>query len=114
MTILRHAATAQSGRVLIDGVRQQTTLTELRNRSHGSKLALTFVHTAPDVAYDFYQDRLGHELSIEEFLRVREAPVEREATRMIIDCDAVLYNWTGQVGYRSAIHAMMHEIGLED
>jgi len=97
-------------RVLIDGIRQRATLKELRNLSGPTRTGLLFVHTPPDIASNFYRKRFGEKSSINEFLKVREAPVEKEIEELIGVSDAVLYNWTGRPSYRRAIRELMHEV----
>jgi len=109
----REVAGAHEPRILVDGIRQAATLTELSAlaKEHGMRLAKVFVHTPPDVAYRFYTTR-GTRLPIQDFLKLREADVEREVYSMIGNSDAVLYNWAGKPMYRNAVRRLMKEVEL--
>jgi predicted NUDIX family phosphoesterase len=101
---------AQHPRILIDGIRQHSTLDNLRSLTEGSRFGFLFVHTTPDVAYSFYRQREQSDISLPEFLALRGAPVESEVEGMIGLSDAVLYNWTGRTRYHRAIHGLMHAV----
>lgn len=105
--LLREADATGSDRVLIDGIRQGATLDELRARSASRPVAVTYVHTAPDLAYQFYRTRENSSITIHDFLALRAAPVESQVEALIGKADAVLYNWTGLFEFRNVIHAMM-------
>jgi hypothetical protein len=51
-------------------------------------------------------------LPIQDFLKLREADVEREVYSMIGNSDAVLYNWAGKPMYRDAVRGLMKEVEL--
>lgn len=102
---------ADSGRVLVDGIRQRRTLDSLRRLAGRRRVGVLFVSTPPDVAFKFYRGREGPAATIHDFLRLREAPVESETAGMIRDSDAVLYNWTGKVPFRDAIRRLVAEAG---
>lgn len=99
-----------SPRILIDGIRQRATLDQLKELAKGRRIALLYVHTPPDVTYEFYKGRSGPEFSIHDFIQVCDSPVEREVRGMIGFSDVVLYNWTGQLEYQNAIRSFMHEV----
>ncbi|PWU08165.1 MAG: hypothetical protein C5B47_05080, partial [Verrucomicrobia bacterium] len=100
----------ENGNALIDGIRQRATLTELRARAQDRRVALLYVHTPPNLAFKFYRARSGRDLSIHDFLRVNDSPVEAEVKGMIGLADAVLYNWTGEFRYRDAVRQLMQEV----
>lgn len=108
-TLLRHAK-ASPPPVLIDGIRQRATLTELRKHAGKGKVAVLFIHTPPHVAYKFYADRSQGGLDFGEFLRLCEAPVEADVRKLISVADAVLYNWTGRLKYEEAVRRLMAEV----
>jgi predicted NUDIX family phosphoesterase len=110
--IWREIAAAHQQRILVDGIRQAATLRVLASLadSHGMRFAKLFVHTPPDVAYRFYKSRSESPLRIQEFLKLREADVEREVYSMIGSADAVLYNWAGKPMYRNAVRGLMKEV----
>jgi hypothetical protein len=95
---------------LVDGIRQMRTLECLRSRAAGRHVGTLYVHTLPDLAYRFYREREAKGYSILDFLRVRNAPVEKEVDQMIGLSDAVLYNWTGRALYRRAVRGLMAEL----
>ena len=102
----------ESDRILIDGIRQRTTLNHLRDnlKTVGKRLGVIFVHTPPDIAFEFYNSRQVVPVSIQDFLAIRESPVERDTYDMIGMADAVLYNWTGRPIYCELVHRFMGEV----
>jgi predicted NUDIX family phosphoesterase/dephospho-CoA kinase len=108
------AKDAASDRILIDGIRQKETVEELRMLASGSRgIGLLYVHTPPDIAYRFYCGRQSTAIDMHDFLRMREAPVERDVEALIAVSDAVLYNWTGQREYRRVIRELMSHMGIQ-
>jgi len=97
--------------VLIDGIRQRTTLDDLRRRAGPRSVAILYVHTPPHIAYQFYQERRKRPLHIDKFLALWDAPVESEVKKLIAIADAVLYNWTGKLRYEHAVRQLMQELG---
>lgn len=96
-------------RVLIDGLRQRSTLDCLRRLCASIMVGVIFVQTPADLAYSFYS-RQG--ASMAQFLNARNAAVEHEVYDLIDGADAVLYNWTGRLEYRNTIHQMMEDLGI--
>jgi len=105
--LLNEANASKNDRVLVDGIRQLATLDELRKQGDDRRFGLIYVHTAPDLAYQFYRLRENSSITIQEFLALRSAPVETEVESFIGKADAVLYNWTGLFEFRNVIRAMM-------
>jgi predicted NUDIX family phosphoesterase len=105
-----HVKALSNPRVLVDGIRQRSTLEELRKIAGSSTVGMLYVYTPPNVSYQFYKARSGDDLSIQDFLRVSDSPVEMEVRSMIGTCDAVLYNWSGRPLYRKAIHQLMKDV----
>jgi predicted NUDIX family phosphoesterase len=99
-------------RVLIDGVRQRSTLDRLRQMASGRRIGVLFVYTPPDVAFNFFKRRAARGPSIFDFLKTRDAEVEAEVRKMIEISDAVLYNWTGRLEFRSVIRRFLKELGI--
>ncbi|MGE0275523.1 MAG: HTH domain-containing protein [Nitrospiraceae bacterium] len=97
-------------KILIDGIRQTSTLEHLKGLTSPTPMGLLFVHTPPDIAYKFYSKRSMSDTSIHDFLRLREAPVEGEVEEFIDISDAVLYNWAGLKRYRMAVRALFSKI----
>ena len=100
----------QCERVLIDGIRQRTTLDNLRSLAGPRRVGLLYVHTLPDLAYQFYKERERTDCSIFDFLAVRNASVEFDVEDMIGQADAVLYNWIGLQAYRKTVRQLMQDL----
>jgi predicted NUDIX family phosphoesterase/dephospho-CoA kinase len=104
------ASQQASPRILIDGIRQRKTLEELKALASHVRVGILFVHTLPHIAYEFYSERDNRQpIAIQDFLRIREAPVEREVEGMIEIADAVLYNWKGRKQYSQVVHEVFDE-----
>ena len=101
-----------SSRIVIDGVRQKSTLTLLKDRFRDRKVGVIFVQTPPDLAYKFFSDRVQRATSVKSFFRYRSAAVENEVDGLIAYADAVIYNWTGTAQYRKSIISMMRHLGV--
>lgn len=101
-----------SERIVVDGIRHLKTLHELRQLSKPRPVGVFFVHTPAHIAFEFYKRRAKKPVTIYDFLRVRNNPVEAEVERMISIADAVLYHWKGLHYYRKVIHEMMRKIGV--
>lgn len=103
-----------SDRVIVDGIRQVSTLEALRARARPLRVGMLFVHTPPHIAFEFYSERDAREqegsFSIHDFLRLRDNAVEQEVRALIGKADAVLYNWNGVGEYRKTIQALMAEV----
>ena len=110
--ILDHARSYAGGRILVDGVRQRKTLIELKEQARNMKVGVLYVHTPPDLAFKFHLDRGADALSIEEFFRRRDDPVEEDVNGLLPMADAILYNWEGRPIYQKSIHTMMSELGV--
>jgi predicted NUDIX family phosphoesterase len=108
-------ATSRSGadRVVIDGLRQLSTLRALKAIAQ-VPVAVLFVHAAPDLAFDLYLSRRkGDEpIDLDAFMRMLSAPVEGDVPFMISEADAVIYNWSGEAGYGKTLSALAEELGL--
>lgn len=96
-------------RVLIDGIRQKSTFVELESLL-GKRPGIVYVHTPPNIAFEFYKSRAGANTTIHQFLRVREQPVEQETFEFLPKADGVLYNWVGHDGYKDAVRDMMAKV----
>jgi predicted NUDIX family phosphoesterase len=99
-------------RILVDGIRQRSTLDHLKQLISSRKVGLLFVYTPPDVAYNFFRRRAARRSSIFDFLKTRDAEVEAEVRKMIEISDAVLYNWTGRIEFRRVLRRFLKELGL--
>ena len=110
--IWREVEESGHDRIVIDGVRQQATLEALAREAGDWRIARLFIHTPPDIAFEFYRSRRGPRTTIEEFTEVREAPVEEEVSDLISVADAVIYNWVGKRTLRARVRALMKEVGV--
>jgi predicted NUDIX family phosphoesterase/dephospho-CoA kinase len=108
--IWKQVQAGSHGKVLIDGVRQRATLTELRKLAGKKRIALLYIHTPPNIAFKFYEGRSGKKIGIHEFLRLSESPVEAEVKGMIGVADAILYNWTGELRYKETVRRLMKDV----
>jgi predicted NUDIX family phosphoesterase/dephospho-CoA kinase len=109
--ILKKADSYRAARVLVDGVRHKKTLLELKRQAKHLKVGMVYVHTPPDLAFKFQSGRDADAVSIEEFFKRREDPVEEEVKGLLPLADGVLYNWEGRPMYQRSIHMMMRELG---
>jgi predicted NUDIX family phosphoesterase/dephospho-CoA kinase len=111
--ILEEAKRVGSGKIIIDGVRHPETLKALRENAK-CPVAVLFIHTPPDVAYELYTSREGPKepLSPADFAAIQNAPVESRVRYLIDDADAIVYNWFGIDSYRFVIRELIGELGL--
>lgn len=99
--------------VIVDGIRQRSTLEALRKKANGA-LALLYVYATPDLALRLYCQRENlDEVEYESvFFDTIGADVEAEVNLMMNDADAVIYNWSGEANYEKAISSMASVLGL--
>ncbi len=97
-------------RIVVDGIRHLETLESLRRLAKPRRVGVLFVHASPDIAYQFYREREQKDVTIFEFLRRRNARVEREVDKLLKASDAILYNWKGKADYKRAIKHMMRRL----
>jgi predicted NUDIX family phosphoesterase len=113
--LLGAATRTGAKRVVIDGVRQLSTLRALKAEAEES-VAVLFVRAAPDLAFNLYNGRGWGKgdspIDPEAFMRMLSAPVERDVAFMMSEADAVIYNWLGEAGYGRVLSAMGEELGL--
>ena len=111
--ILDEATSLNVPKIIIDGVRQLETLEALRELS-SRKISCIFVYTPPDIAYRLYSIREANKakLSVSDFMRIYNAPVESEVRLMIRDADAIIYNWLGLENYEFVVEKFATELGL--
>jgi predicted NUDIX family phosphoesterase len=106
---------SKADRVVIDGVRQLSTLRALKAITQ-VPVAVLFVHAAPDLAFDLFISRGRHRgdnpIGSDAFMRMLSAPVEQDVPLMIPEADAVIYNWSGEANYARTLSAMAEELGL--
>ena len=78
-------------------------------------LALMYVYTPPDVAFEMYRMREDYglrDIDFDSFVDLYNAPVEGQVRYIIQDADVILYNWIGLVEYEKAINEMLAKLGL--
>ena len=109
--IARIINTMDSDRIIVDGLRQKTTLECLKTMCNDRRIGIIFVQTPADLAFKFFVERIAQGATMSEFLATRDAAVEQEVDSLISEADAVLYNWTGTLQYRETIRAMMVQLG---
>jgi predicted NUDIX family phosphoesterase/dephospho-CoA kinase len=101
----------ESPRVVLDGVRQPETIRELRARLR-QRVGILHVETPIDLAYSFYRQRYGSDISFEEYMRVRSSPVEHDIPELSRMADAVIYNRAGKNEYQVALRDLMTAVGV--
>lgn len=108
------AASLGKKHVIVDGIRQQSTLEALRKMTDGA-LALLYVYATPDLALQLYCQRENlDEVEYESvFFDAIGAEVESDVNVMMNDADAVIYNWSGEANYEKAISSMANILGLK-
>jgi predicted NUDIX family phosphoesterase/dephospho-CoA kinase len=111
--IVEEARRQGSSRVIVDGVRHPETLQALRATSR-RPVAMIYIHTPPDVAYELYTLREATAETIRpvDFMRIQNAPVEARARYLIDDADAIVYNWFGLENYRYVVRQLIDDLGL--
>ena len=112
LALLEAAKQTPSQKILIDGIRQRDTLLALKQLAIHTKVAVMFVHTTPDLAFEFYRKREAHlTVDIFDFLAIRNAYVENEVRGLISLSDVILYNWAGENLFQGLVHQVMSVIG---
>ncbi len=114
--LLRAASELDASRVVIDGVRQLSTLEAIKNFSD-VPVAVVFVYAAPDTAFQFYKDREykgKNTITAHNFLEIMNGSTEREIPHLMAAADAVLYNWMGVANFNGALMRMAEELQLRD
>ena len=114
VALAKAAKDADTNRVVIDGIRHPETLAALRVSSQ-NPVALVFVYTPPDVAFDMYRYREEYgdsSVSFKEFVSLYNAPVEGRVKYLLGEADVILYNWIGFDQYHSVTIDMMNDIGV--
>lgn len=108
------ASSLGNSHVIVDGIRQRTTLEALRKKADGA-LALLYVHATPDLAWQLYckREHLDEVKYESVFFDTIGAEVETEVNLMMNDADAVIYNWSGETNYENAVSSMARILGLK-
>jgi hypothetical protein len=99
-------------RVLIDGIRHPPTLEAFR-ANLSIPVALLYVYTPPDVAYEMYRCRDGHNeesITFQQFIQLYTAPVESRIRYLIGEADIITFNWLGVEGYEKLLDSLTEEL----
>ncbi len=98
-------------KIVVDGIRHRATLDALRVLVRPARIAVVFVHAAPDVALNFIRRREAiRSTTTKSLLEIYSAPVEHEVRQIISDADAVIYNWVGKQNYRKVVSDLMRAV----
>lgn len=108
--IWQQASKAGSKPIVVDGIRHQSTLKALKDCAKSYNIGLLYVHTLPDLAFQFYSERERKDDSVFDFLKLRRSNTEQEVETILPMSDVVLYNWTGKDRFRKIIRQLMTEI----
>jgi predicted NUDIX family phosphoesterase len=111
--ILTEVNAVSNRRCLVDGIRNLSTYEILRDKSFGS-LALLFVQTPPDLAFEMYRAREATgtlTFSYRDFLKVYDAPVEAEIPSLGRNASAYIYNSFGLEAFRRTLDHVVETIG---
>ena len=109
--ILSRILEANSKRVVVDGIRQVETLRQLVSIAHPLIVGTLYIHSPPNVAFEFYRRRSKGRVSMADFLRQHEAAVELEVQHISAMADAVVFNWLGLSEFRRVIQTLMKQAG---
>lgn len=93
--------------LLVDGIRQRTTLEALRAAVTDRKIVVLFVETPTDLAFELFKKRERQTATFSQFNSIRLAQVEEDSRGLIRDADAILYNWMGLQSYQRTIRKMI-------
>ncbi|WP_246740000.1 HTH domain-containing protein [Bradyrhizobium aeschynomenes] len=116
MAILDKVNALSKRRCLVDGIRNLSTYENLKAKTLGS-LALLFVQTPPDLAFDMYRAREATgtlTFSYRDFLKVYDAPVEAEITSLGRNASAYIYNSFGLEAFRRTLDHVVNTISGAD
>jgi hypothetical protein len=103
--ILEQANESGAGRCVVDGIRNLSTYELLMSKTQGS-VALLFVHTPPDLAFDMYRAREAQgnlAFSYRDFLKIYDATVEGEIPSLGRNASAYVYNAFGLEALRRTL-----------
>lgn len=106
------AEASNSTRVIVDGIRHPETLEALKAASK-MPVALLYVYTPPDVAFEMYKQREDYgesNTSFDEFIRLYNAPVESRVRYMLGDADVISFNWLGEDVYKDSLRRLVGSV----
>jgi predicted NUDIX family phosphoesterase len=110
--ILEQANKLGGSRCVVDGIRNLATYERLKGKAQGS-VALLFVQTPPDLAFDMYRAREAEAtltFSYREFLAIYDAPVEAEIPSLGRNASAYIYNSFGLEAFRRTLDSVVETV----
>jgi hypothetical protein len=112
-TILEEIKRLRIAKTVIDGIRHTETLRALQVQA-SCPVAVIYIHTPPDVAYELYTSRNASKdaLSPAQFATMQNAIVESHVRYLIDDADIIIYNWFGLDSYRFVVRELIRDLGL--
>lgn len=113
--LARAASGTGANRILIDGIRHPETLEALKQAAE-MPVALLYVYTPPDVAFEMYRYREGHgedSMTFQEFVKLHTAQVESRIRYLIGEADIITFNWLGFDAYERALTTLMEELHVD-
>jgi predicted NUDIX family phosphoesterase len=105
VAILERVNSFGGDRCIVDGIRNLATYEKLKSKTQGS-IALLFVQTPPDLAFDMYRAREAQgtlTFSYRDFLKIYDAPVEAEIPSLGRNASAYIYNSFGLEAFRRTL-----------
>jgi predicted NUDIX family phosphoesterase/dephospho-CoA kinase len=105
---------AHSNRVVIDGIRHAETLEALKNATD-LPVALLYVYTPPDVAFEMYSSREADDekmTTFAKFISLYAAPVESRTRYMLGEADVITFNWLGMDAYEHTLVQLIKALGI--
>lgn len=109
-TLLQKILVSNSDKIILDGIRQIETLRNLKKLTAPISCATLFIHTPPDVAFNFYKEREKTNITLNEFMNLYTAPVEQDLPLLIEEADLVFYNWNGKKAFDQKIIELLAKL----
>jgi predicted NUDIX family phosphoesterase/dephospho-CoA kinase len=96
---------------VIDGLRNLRTLEALRAHL-GRRIALIYVESTVDNAYEFYKSREDKDLTFDEFIAILQHKVECEIPDFMRSANVIIYNHGTKHSYNQVVaNFFKHELG---
>ena len=102
-------------RCIVDGIRHLATYEQLRMLL-GNETLLMYVHTPPDIAFDFYrarEEKLGLSFTYRDVLALYDAPVESEVSSLGRAADLYVYNSFGIEAFRRMLDQLAAGLAIK-
>jgi predicted NUDIX family phosphoesterase len=113
-SIFDQVSSFDANKCIVDGIRNLETFEHLSTLAQGS-VALLFVQTPADLAYEMYRAREAQEaltFSYREFLKIYDAPVEAEISSLAREASAYIYNSFGLEAFRRTLDQIVETLSL--